>query len=132
MICVMTDIEDIRTFWLAQSDEDFEVAKTLIASKKYPHALFFCHLAVEKLLKSLVTRATRANAPYGHNLQRLAEDAGLILPDDIRESLAEINTFNIKARYDDFKTQFYKKATVDYAQRYLREAERILLWLKTQ
>lgn len=84
------------------------------------------------MLKALVVRATHENAPYDHNLQRLAMDAHLEPASAVQEILAEINTFNIKGRYDDFKSQFYVKATATYTQKYLRETEEILVWLKNQ
>jgi len=128
----MLDVEKTQKFWNEKSSEDFETAGILFASGRNTYALFFCHLAIEKLLKALVVRKTNAHAPYDHNLQRLALDAGLQLSEAMQESLAEINTFNIKARYDDFKSQFYKKATAEYTKTYLRETEDILIWLKTQ
>ncbi|MBI5003957.1 HEPN domain-containing protein [Candidatus Kaiserbacteria bacterium] len=128
----MFDTEHIQQFWREKSGEDFAVAQMLLASNRNTYALFFCHLAIEKLLKALVVRKTNANAAYDHNLQRLASDAGLQLSDTMQESLAEINTFNIKGRYDEFKSQFYKKATTEYTENYLRETEHILVWLKTQ
>jgi len=128
----MFDTEQVVLFWRTRSEEDFDTARSLFELAKYTYALFFCHLAIEKLLKALVVRSTKDNAPYDHNLQRLAEDAGLQLSEAMRGSLAEINTFNIKGRYDDFKSKFYEKATEEYTEKYLAETERILIWLKTQ
>ena len=128
----MFDGKQVEDFWQKQSVDDFETARSLFALKRYTHALFFCHLSVEKFLKALVVRKTNANAPYDHNLQRLAQDAGLQITDHARESLAEINTFNIKGRYDDYKSRFYQKATLEYTEEYLNKTEELLLWLKTQ
>jgi len=128
----MFDAQQVELFWRTRSQEDFDTARSLFELKKYTYALFFCHLAIEKLLKALVVKKTSDNAPYDHNLQRLAEDAGLQLSDAIRQNFAEINTFNIKGRYDDFKSKFYEKATKEYTEKYLAETEQILIWLKTQ
>lgn len=128
----MFDSKQVEDFWRKQYDDDFEIARSLLSLKRYTYALFFCHLAIEKLLKALVVRTTNANAPYDHNLQRLAQDAGLRMPVGMQESLAEINTFNIKGRYDDYKSQFYQKATLTYTEEYLKKTEEILIWLKTQ
>ena len=128
----MFDGKEVESFWRERSREDFDTAQSLVGLGKNTYALFFCHLAIEKLLKALVVRKTQQNAPYDHNLQRLASDASLSLDTKTQEDIADINTFNIKGRYDDFKSNFYTKATSEYTQRYVRETERILLWLREQ
>jgi HEPN domain-containing protein len=47
------DVEKIASFWLTEAEEALEVADHLIAKADYSYALFFGHLAVEKMLKSL-------------------------------------------------------------------------------
>src|SRR3989344_7966575 len=64
------------------------------------------------------------------NLVRLAKEAGFTLNDQQKDLLAEITTFNIKARYDDYKTNFYKKATRTYTQGYINETKNLIIWLK--
>jgi HEPN domain-containing protein len=58
--------------------------------------LFFAHLALEKLLKAHVCRATRDLAPRVHALLRLAERAGLMLPEDWR-----VRSWNGLERYSN-------------------------------
>lgn len=106
------------------------MAQDLFASKKYSYALFFCHLALEKLLKGFIVKYTGKPAPLEHNLVWLADGAGFILSDEQKDLMSEITTFNIKARYDDYKTNFYKKATREYAQRYITKTKNLILWLK--
>lgn len=51
------DVDKIASFWLTEAEEALEVAGHLIAKADYSYALFFGHLAVEKMLKALfVTR----------------------------------------------------------------------------
>ncbi len=52
-----------------------------------------------------------AHAPRIHNLATLAGLTGLKFSQEQLDLLDEINTFNIEARYDDYKFKFYKKAT---------------------
>ena len=68
-------------------------------------------------------------------LQRLrdaAEKAKVELSDKNSALFYEINTFNIKGRYDDYKSKFYKIATKTYAKKYLEETKKIIAWLKKQ
>lgn len=49
------------------------------------------------------------------------QDAGIesILSLEEIELLGQVNDFNIRARYPDYKLKFYKKATKDYTIKYL-------------
>lgn len=121
---------EIVDFWINGSAEDFELSRSLFEGKKFIYCLFFLHLSIEKLLKGLIVRNTSKPAPYEHNLVRLAEAAGIALSEKQVDLLIDITTFNIKGRYDDYKNQFYKTATREYAEKYLSEGEQLILWLK--
>jgi HEPN domain-containing protein len=54
------DAEKTVSYWLESAVYDLETGKTLLRSKKYPYALFFGHLAIEKVLKALVVKQTGA------------------------------------------------------------------------
>lgn len=55
------------------------------------------------------------------------------LPIDSKQEmqLKEITTFNIEARYDDYKHSFYKKATLKYTTMWVKYCEELHLWLLT-
>ena len=116
--------------WIAGAKDDLETAECLFSSKRYHHCLFFCHLFIEKTIKALIVKRTKQQAPYGHNLLRLAESTGVKFSDEQLDFLAEITSFNIEARYNDYKRLFYKKATRAYTQGYLRKTREMYLWLK--
>ncbi len=73
----------------------------LVAQGKVRHALFFAHLALEKMLKACVCHATRDLPPRIHKLVRLAERAGLELGDDVRDLLAEMDAFQLEGQYPE-------------------------------
>ena len=106
----MKSEQEVVNFWLTASKEDFESAEILFQNKKYHHALFFCHLSIEKMLKAIIVNSTKTAPPLIHDLIRLAEKARLPLSEAQINELAEITTFNIEARYDDYKLSFRKKA----------------------
>lgn len=111
----MTTIE----YWLVSSKDDLDTAKKLFEAKKYHHSLFFIHLALEKILKAIhVSKHKQAALPI-HDLVRLAEKAVIEINPEVTLQLAEISTFNVAARYDDYKFKFYKKATQEYAKKWL-------------
>jgi HEPN domain-containing protein len=39
--------------WFRQAQYDIGTAESLIAARRYPPVIFFCHLALEKALKAL-------------------------------------------------------------------------------
>lgn len=47
------DAESVAAYWLTEAEEALEVAQHLIEKADYSYALFFGHLAVEKMLKAL-------------------------------------------------------------------------------
>jgi HEPN domain-containing protein len=97
----MVDIDKHIHYWRSGAEEDFEVAGELLARGHSRHALFFAHLALEKLLKALVCRTTNDLAPRTHNLVRLAEGSSLLLESHHTDILADMNAFCFEGRYPD-------------------------------
>ncbi|MBI5746475.1 MAG: HEPN domain-containing protein [Nitrospirae bacterium] len=48
----MATEQQIIEYWSMASKQDLEAAEILFENKKYHHALFFCHLSIEKTLKA--------------------------------------------------------------------------------
>ena len=129
MLLVMNK-EEIIKYWREASDSDFDLSKNLFDTTRYSYSLFFLHLSIEKLLKGLIVNNTDQTVPFEHNLVRLAEIAKISCSEEQLDLLSDITTFNIKGRYDDYKNQFYKIATREYAQKYIQESSELILWLK--
>jgi len=119
-------------YWRNASDRDINTAIDLFKTKHYDSCLFFCHLSIEKLLKSLIVKRTGDLAPYIHDLTRLAEIADLNLTEEQTQNLKTITTFNISGRYDNIKLAFYKRCTKSFTEKYLNIAQNLRLWLKKQ
>src|SRR3989344_9132363 len=113
------DTEKAAKAWKEGARDAFDTAEKLYTSKKYHHALFFCHLAVEKALKATYILAHNEMPPYTHHLVFLASKVDTKLIEEQKANLPEINTFNIEARYDEEKLKLYKKATQSYAQEWM-------------
>lgn len=119
-------------FWLKSSEYDLETAKDLFKSKRYPYSLYFCHLALEKILKAAVVKQTKQHAPFTHGLVNLALKTSLKFSDKQKDFLAEVTGFNIEARYPDEKMTFYEKCDKKYAENYLNKTKVFYKWLKDQ
>jgi len=85
-------------------------------------------LVLERLLKALIVKKDK-EVIRTHNLVRLSEIADIELSDDQRAELTEISRFNIEARYDDYKDEFYRKATKEYTKKWSEIAQRIEKWI---
>jgi HEPN domain-containing protein len=124
------DINKIYKHWIETSDEDFNTMLLLFRSKSYHWALFMGHIAIEKLLKAYFVKNNQNHAPFTHNLYRLAELSGLEISEERAEWLFKITTFNINARYDDYKKEFYTMCTVDFAKEWIEKIKNLQQWIK--
>lgn len=120
--------DDLIAFWKKSAARDKRTSDDLLQTKNYVGCLFFLHLYLEKVLKGLVQTVTGKTPPYSHDLLVLARLGGLSLAKEQEECLATINTFNIRARYADYKFAFYKKATRAFTKRYYLVAEDLYQW----
>jgi len=103
--------------------------KNLFISKDYTWALFVGHLIIEKLLKACYVKRIDINPPFFHNLLRLVQECKLTVTDEYRDWLLLVTTFNINARYPDYKQEFYKKCTRKYTGDNIIIIERLREWL---
>jgi HEPN domain-containing protein len=102
----------------------------LYKGKNYPWALFIGHIVIEKLLKAYYTRNIDTNTPYLHDLLRIAEKAKLSLSEEQKNFLDTLTSFNIKARYDDYKLKFYTLCTKKFASEHVAKIKEFRLWIK--
>ena len=125
---------DLMEYWFKSADEDYDTMLYMKAGKKNTWCLFMGHLVIEKLLKGLYAKNNPydAIAPKIHNLILLSQKANLEVPAEIREKIQTINTFNISARYDDYKRTFDEKCTDDYTSEQVKNIEEVRKWLKEQ
>ena len=125
---------DLMNYWFDSSDSDFDTMKVLFENNKNTWCLFIGHLVIEKLLKGLYAKNNPENpiAPKIHNLILLSQKSKLNVPNEIREKIQVINTFNISARYDDYKKTFEEKCTNDYTAEQVKNIEEVQTWLKEQ
>lgn len=126
---MIIDVEKTVSYWLESAAYDLETGKILLRSQRFPYALFFGHLAMEKLLKALVVRQTGDHAPFSHSLVVLAGKTALPIPETIIDQLAEYMEFHTEARYPDARMEFYQKCTKEFAQKKFKEMKKVYVWL---
>ncbi|MCI5219186.1 MAG: HEPN domain-containing protein [Candidatus Electrothrix sp. LOE2] len=119
-------------YWLNSADRDQLTMQHLVDTKDYSWALFLGHLVIEKTLKALYVKRLKKHALFSHDLLRLAGKINLTLSDEQEECLDRITTFNINARYDNYKQDFYKLCTEEFTKDWLSKIEELRLWLRNQ
>lgn len=125
------EIELLHKAWLKSAIEDLKIAQDLFRLKHYSYALFFCHLSLEKILKTIYLKQNKKYPIMTHKLAKLATTTKINLNDEQIDRLNEITTFNVEARYDIVKEKLYKKATKEFTQKYLNITTTLFKYLKT-
>ena len=118
-------------YWLEEAEEALKVADHLFEKKDFSYSLFFGHLAVEKIIKAIYILKRNEHAPQIHNLVRLAEQAGIALSAEQKETLIVITAFNLESRYPDEKRSFRVKCTEQYTKVEFAKIREVIKWLKS-
>jgi len=124
------NIDRIIQAWVGSSDENYDTMLDLYQAKRYSWALFLGHLSIEKLLKAYFVKVNNEHAPLLHNLSRLAELSQINLTDEQRIDFSTITTFNLNARYDDYKQSFSNKCTMEYTDFWITKIKYYQQWIK--
>jgi HEPN domain-containing protein len=128
----INDIDSIILYWRSSSDLNYQTMQKLMKTREYSWALFMGHLVIEKLVKALYVKKLQKHPLLSHDLLRLFEKVGLKLPLGYDEWLDKITTFNLNARYDDYKQSFHKLCTVEYTNEWIGKIEILRKWLINQ
>ena len=115
--------------WLKQAAYDFETAQILFETGKFIHAVFMCHLSLEKALKSLVARRTKKDPPKTHDLNYLYEKSGLDVSESFTGFLDDLNTVAVLSRYPDILETMLKQYSEDRVRAVMKDTEAMLEWL---
>lgn len=127
----MNKSEHIK-YWIDAAEVDFKAMNNLFKSKDYVWSLFLGHLVIEKLLKAIAVNNDVENIPKIHDLNKISRKAKLEIDDKLADILDVITSFNIEARYPDYKKEFYKKCTKKFTEKYKDKITEIRLWLLKQ
>ena len=125
----MINIKKHIEYWINSAENDLETAELLIQNNKYLPGLFFCHLVIEKMIKSQVVKVTQNVPPKSHNLLYLIELSNLEISVDYERFLGVLMKYQLSGRYPDYNPFIPEKNVVDG---YLKKTREILKWLKSQ
>lgn len=126
------NIDSIIQQWRESSEQNYATMQNLIKTKEFSWALFLGHLVIEKLLKALYVKRLQKHPVFSHDLLRLAKKIDIGLPAGYDEWLDEITTFNLNARYDNYKQSFHELCTIDFSNEWIDKIETLRQWLIKQ
>jgi len=116
--------------WLDSASYDFETAEHMLQGGRYIYAIFFCHLALEKLLKASVQQATDTLPPRTHNLRHLAGLSSLELPPEIFEFLSKLSDVSIPTRYPEDLNKMLEAYTRPVVGEYVEQTRKAFEWIR--
>lgn len=120
-------------YWLNSADHDLETAESLLSAEKFDWCLFLGHLVLEKALKAFYVKDNDNRMPPKiHNLVKLAEKSTIPLDEGAKLFLDEINDFNLEVRYPEYRQEFYKSCTKQFAEEYFAKIKEYYKWIKSQ
>jgi len=127
---VMTKQDHIN-FWIEQANDDWTAVETLFNGRKYLQSLFFAHLVIEKLCKSLWIKHNQENVPpRTHNLIHLLSTTPIELTDDRSEFILSLSRFQLEGRYPDYLTKMHNICNEQFTTSMLNSTNLLKLWLQ--
>ena len=117
-------------YWLKSSEMDFDTASYLLDGKKYVHALFFCHLTIEKICKALWIKNNEENVPPKiHNILKILNQGQIDVDNSFLELINELNKYQIEGRYQAEIFEIEKSTTKNIANNIYNETIKLKEWL---
>ena len=124
--------EDIVKHWLQSAERNYITMNNLLNSKDNSWALFMGHLVIEKTLKAIYVNKFEKHPIFTHDLLRLASKANITVSDEYEEWLDKVTTFNLNARYENYKQDFYKLCTKEFTNNWINKIKELRQWLINQ
>ena len=101
----------------------------MLTSGRYLYVLFCSQQAIEKRLKAIIVERTEAFPPRTHDLVKLAQAAGVQLPEQRDVLLRTLNKYYIGTRYTEEISILGHDVTKAIASQALSDTKEFLKWL---
>ncbi len=125
--------KEIIQHWITMAERDWMSVLTLHQAGQHVHALFFCHLVIEKIMKAHWARDNEENEPPRiHDLEYLYNQTDLKIAPEQVDLLGVMNSWNLEGRYQDYKDKFYKRASRTYTEEKIKQVDNLRLWLLSE
>jgi HEPN domain-containing protein len=116
--------------WMRQAEYDLETAEIIFERGRYIHAVFMCHLAVEKVLKAYYQFKFSEDPPKTHNLLYLAKQSELDLPNALSSYIDALSTLSVPTRYPSDLRSMMKDYNNAKTRSTLDKGNEVITWIK--
>ncbi len=118
-------------YWLEQGKQDLESAKKILGIGIYYVTAFYCHQAIEKVLKAAIMEKKRKTPPQDHNIRRLLFELTQSPPKEIVKAVTRVNPFYFISRYPDAAAGLPSEMVdKDLAEELVGYAELVVKWVE--
>jgi len=114
--------------WLNNAKEDLKSAEVMLKARRYTWCAFICQQALEKYLKAGYVKKENKIPPYIHKLERLCQILNLDPPDNILNSIIEIDKYYIVTRYPAYK-KAVNITSIKKAEKLFKDTKEVCKWL---
>lgn len=121
--------KDTKNF-INSTEYDLKTAEFMLNSERYIYVIFMCHLALEKILKAIVTEKFQKISPKTHNLIYLLKLGNIQLPSELFDFIAKINNASIITRYPEDFSKILEAYPKSAAEEYFFKTKETLECLK--
>lgn len=115
--------------WLDSARYDLRTAQTLYVSGRYLYVVFMCHLAIEKMLKAVVTEQTERMPPKTHSLMYLSDLSKLTMPENHMPIIKHLDGVSIPIRYPRDLRELQKTYSRKSSAEILKQTTALIKWL---
>jgi HEPN domain-containing protein len=100
-----------------------------MAGKRYFHAVFFCHLAVEKAIKGIIHDVSGNPPPKSHDLLYLLSLTPIKMPDQLLGYLSTINEVAVLSRYPADLIRMEETFTFEVSNTMIEQGKELSRWI---
>lgn len=118
------NISEQIMYWKEMALADVETTEVLIDKNKPIESMFFCHLFIEKILKSHCIKSFNTIPPKTHNLLYLSENLKIELTKEQLDLLGILMKYQIEGRYPEYRS---KAPPYEFSMDYLIKSKELLL-----
>ncbi len=118
--------------WVQLAENDLSLAKDLLNKKgRAYYAAHFCHQAIEKVLKAVISEKTDKIPLPTHNFKILLDQAGLKdVPIEVKECIFSMMPHYIGTKYPEDIAKLYKSYTKSFVTKLYKNTNEVFRWLK--
>lgn len=118
--------------WMELATNDLTLAGDLLKREnKMYYSAHFCHQAIEKLLKAIISEKTEEIPLPTHNFNLLLNQAGFKdIPENKKKMIFSLTPHYIGTKYPEDIANLYKLYTKAFVQRLYKQTEEVFRWLK--